>query len=43
MSWTLCVRVFETTFDLDNDSGCFGDGNVHIINVVRSSGRVVFV
>ena len=29
--------------DPDNDSRCFGDGKVHIINVVRSSGRVAFV
>ena len=29
--------------DPDNDSRCFGDGKVHRINVVRSSGRVAFV
>jgi hypothetical protein len=32
-----------STLDPDKDSRCFGDGRVHIINVVRSFGRVAFV
>ena len=32
-----------STLDPDNDYWCFGDGEVHITNVVRLSGRVAFV